>query len=150
MCRRKRRRSENSADTPSNPADPPPQPPGATPSLFPFFNGGFRTPRCRFFQAQSEAAASRRIQFQPDLAAGIELEEDADREKESALCGRVWHVHRLSPLFGISSASKRADGSDAVQCNTSRDRVIAAFKTELGKLLEEQHRGVLDQVGNML
>ena len=147
MCRRKRRRSEKGAETPSNPTDPPP-PPGATPSLFPFFNGGFRTPRCRFFQAQSEAAASRRIQFQPDLAAGIELEEDADREKERALCGRAWHVHRLSPLFGISPASKEGDGGDAVQCDTSRDRVIAAFKTELEKMLEEQHRGVLDQVGN--
>ena len=119
---------------------------GATPSLFPFFNGGFRTPRCRF-QGQTDAAAARRIQFQPDLEAGIELEEDADRERERALCNRVWHVHRLSPLFGLGPAPKELDDT-AADRDSGREKAIGEFKVELERVLEEQHKGILDQVSN--
>lgn len=126
---------------------------GVTPSLFPFFNGGFKTPRCRF-QGQTDAAgAARRIQFQPDLEAGIQLEEDAtDRERERALCDRVWHVHRLSPLFGIGSAPREPDdpaaATDSESDDFNREKVVGAFKAELQRTLEEQHRGILDQVSS--
>ena len=125
---------------------------GATPSLFPFFNGGFKTPRCRF-QGQSDAAAARRIQFQPDLEAGIELEESVGRERERALCDRVWHVHRLSPLFGIGSGPKDQDDTAAAAAanhEAGRERVIGEFKAELERVLEEQRKGILDQVRNFV
>ena len=144
--RKKRRRSGESAEeTPPNRAIIPAAV-AATPSLFPFFNGGFKTPRARF-QGQTDAAAARRIQFQPDLEAGIELEEDADGERERALCDRLWHVHRLSPLFGIGSAPREPDDTaaddDGEEC---REKIIAEFKAELERTLEEQNRGLLDQV----
>ena len=146
-CRKKRRRSEDGAEeTPPNRGIPAVA--GATPSLFPFFNRGFKTPLCRF-QGQTDAAAARRIQFQPDLEAGIELEEDADREREQALCDRLWHVHRLSPLFGIGSAPKEPDDNAdllAGRADRSREKVIGEFKAELERILEEKRRGLLDQV----